>query len=98
MLSSANPKFFPHPSRPTKPILHHLPLSIVTAITYISRGGYENRVMLNPTSLRASCSSSAQTCVGSCSGYGTRSNCPPLIVIAVRSAGVNPVPVKRSTR
>ena len=29
------------------------------------------------------CPNSNQPCAGKCAGYGTRSNCPPLIVLAV---------------
>lgn len=29
------------------------------------------------------CPNSNQPCMGKCSGYGTSSNCPPLIVLAV---------------
>jgi predicted metal-binding protein len=31
------------------------------------------------------CSHSKSSCVGSCSGYGSRTNCPPLIVLAFRA-------------
>jgi hypothetical protein len=58
----------------------------VMAVTDPRRGqarGYAQRfpVMRIPTT--KVCPNSNQPCMGKCSGYGTSSNCPPLIVLAV---------------
>jgi hypothetical protein len=40
---------------------------------------------MTPESTPSTCSSPKSPCQGHCPGYGTRSSCPPLIVLAVLS-------------
>lgn len=35
---------------------------------------------------QTACAETSKYCTGPCSGYGTRTDCPPLIVLAVLSA------------
>lgn len=42
--------------------------------------------MVQTTNTRRICADIRQSCNGQCSGYGTCTDCPPLIVLAVLSA------------
>lgn len=52
--------------------------------------------MLTTSPIRSYCSTNIKSCAGSCSGYGTRTQCPPLIVIAVLSSSEAAFPKQRS--
>ncbi len=54
--------------------------------------------MLTTSPARSYCSSTTKSCAGNCSGYGTRTQCPPLIVIAVLSSSNPALPTERSRR
>ena len=65
------------------------PSTTVTAITAPFHSARENQLgrssLMQTANTQQFCADTSKSCTGACPGYGTRTDCPPLIVLAVLS-------------